>query len=239
MNTQQSRRDRLGTTKLNVFRDVRLSGQTRVFGDAGLGMGASASGSADPGKGSTGASASGSAGPGKGGSASGGAAVWKPKMRGEVPEEEMRKRFLAFTAEERAQFSDVLVIRTPCCYSARPAGGCQCMFCGALLQYKGNIIPSAPGSVNAMAGGTVTARAALAAKIVHVGRAFHMRSKKGDFWQHIANALRWRSKWKLQDLPKKQSYADNGWCPWIAGPGRVRPWAVLNHDSEPPYSGSI
>ena len=142
------------------------------------------------------ASASRGAGKGPAASARRGASVWRPKIRDEVPEDEMRRRFLTITEEEKSQFSDLPVVRMPCCVSVHPAGWRQCMFCGALFQYMENIIPSAPGSVNSMAGDAVAARAATAAKVVHVGKLFHIRSAKGDFWQHIAEARRWRSRWR-------------------------------------------
>ena len=70
-----------------------------------------------------------------------GAAVWRPKLKGQPPEDEIRRRFMAFTEAEREQFPQLPIIRVPCCYTVHPAGWCQCLFCGALLQYKGNVVP--------------------------------------------------------------------------------------------------
>ena len=121
---QHSRRVRIGMPSPSVFGNARPGHDPQ----------ASAPGGACKGKGKKGTSAAGGAGAAPGGSAPRGATVWRPKIRDAIPEDEMRKRFLTITAEESAQFSDVLVIRTPCCYSAHPVGWCQCMFCGALLQ---------------------------------------------------------------------------------------------------------
>ena len=56
----------------------------------------------------------------------------------------MMKRFLTISEEERSEFSDLPVVRMPCCFSVHPAGWCQCLFCGALMQYKGSLAPLHP-----------------------------------------------------------------------------------------------
>ena len=141
-------------------------------------------------------------------------------MRGQPPEEELRRRLTAFTELESSMFPQLPNIRVPCCYSVHPAGWCQCLFCGALLQYKGNVVPSAPMAATPVVEDPSVARAAAAAKVAEVGGRMRFRTPKGDFWQHIAGSLKGRQNWKLTTPEQRQGYSVNGWCPWLGGTSR-------------------
>ena len=152
---QEPRRDRAGMLVSGVPRGARQGAPA----SASIGASSSAAASAPGGAGG----------------------VWRPKLRDELPEEELRKRFIAISEDERNEFSDFPVIRMPCCFSVHPTGWRQCLYCGALLQYKGNLVPSAPGSMNEMAGEDPIARAAVAAKIVNVGKTASHAQREGRF----------------------------------------------------------
>ena len=60
-----------------------------------------------------------------------------------------------------------------------------------------------------------------------------MRSAKGEFWQQITDALRWRKRRRCFTPAERQSFSINGRCPWIGGTKRVRPWNALTDKREP------